>query len=131
VAHITALAQLAKMAPDAFESKSDVIMAFLLKEVLMTPSVPDPVRGLSSVIGCSPSILQFPQDVMDDGEEWVEDDDVSPALSAKVLSLKVCRNRSLAHASSDTALEISTPVLKMFATLLEHSGSFTADAADE
>jgi sister chromatid cohesion protein PDS5 len=56
VAHITALAQLAKMAPDAFESKSDVIMAFLLKEVLMTSSIPDPVRGLSSVIGCSPSI---------------------------------------------------------------------------
>ena len=44
VAHITVLAQLAKMAPDAFESKSDVIMAFLLKEVLMTPSPPDPVR---------------------------------------------------------------------------------------
>lgn len=44
VAHITVLAQLAKMAPDAFETKSDVIMAFLLKEVLMTPSLPDPVR---------------------------------------------------------------------------------------
>jgi len=68
---------------------------------------------------------------MEDEEEWVEDDDISPTLSAKVLSLKVCRNRSLAHASSETALEIFTPVLKMFATLLEHSGSFTADAADE
>ena len=44
VAHITVLAQFAKMAPDAFESKSDVIMAFLLKEVLMAPSTPDPVR---------------------------------------------------------------------------------------
>jgi sister-chromatid-cohesion protein PDS5 len=68
---------------------------------------------------------------MDDDEEWIEDDDISPTLSAKVLALKVCRNRSLAHASSDTALEISKPVLKMFATLLEHSGSFAADAADE
>jgi sister-chromatid-cohesion protein PDS5 len=44
VAHITVLAQFARLAPDAFESKSDVIMAFLLKEVLMTPNPPDPVR---------------------------------------------------------------------------------------
>jgi sister chromatid cohesion protein PDS5 len=68
---------------------------------------------------------------MHDDEEWTEDDAVSPTQSAKVLSLKVCRNRSLAHASSDTALEISKPVLKMLTTLLEHSGSFTADAGDE
>lgn len=68
---------------------------------------------------------------MDDEEEWAENDAVSPTLSAKILSLKVCRNRSLAHASSNTALEVSKPVLKLLATLLEHSGSFTADAADE
>jgi sister-chromatid-cohesion protein PDS5 len=61
----------------------------------------------------------------------VEDDDVSLNLRAKILSLKVYRNRSLAHASSDAALEISTPVLKMLTTLLDHSGSFTADAAEE
>jgi sister chromatid cohesion protein PDS5 len=58
VAHITVLAQFAKMAPDAFESQSDVIMAFLLKEVLMTPSPPDPVRGC--VIGCPPFDLMIP-----------------------------------------------------------------------
>lgn len=68
---------------------------------------------------------------MDDGEEWAEDDDVTPTQIAKVLSLKVCRNRSLAHASSDTALEIAGPVLRMLTTLLEHSGSFSPDAADE
>jgi sister-chromatid-cohesion protein PDS5 len=68
---------------------------------------------------------------MDDDEEWAEDDDVSPSQRAKVLSLKVCRNRCLVHASSHTALEISEPVLKMLATLLEHSGSFTAEAVDE
>jgi sister chromatid cohesion protein PDS5 len=68
---------------------------------------------------------------MEDDEEWAEDDAVSPTQKAKVLSLKVCRNRSLAHASSDTALEVSEPVLKMLVTLLEHSGSFTADAVDE
>lgn len=43
VARIAALAQLARFAPDAFEHKSDVIMAYLLKQILMIPSPPDPV----------------------------------------------------------------------------------------
>lgn len=34
VAHIAVLAQLSLRAPDAFEQKSDVIMEFLVKEVL-------------------------------------------------------------------------------------------------
>lgn len=68
---------------------------------------------------------------MEDDEEWVEDDGVSATLRAKILSLKVCRNRLLAHASSNTALEMSKPVLKLFTTLLEHSGSFAVDTADE
>lgn len=68
---------------------------------------------------------------MEDDEEWAEEEAVSPTLRAKILSLKVCRNRSLAHAASDTALERSKPILKMFTTLLEHSGSFAADTVDE
>lgn len=43
-AHIAVLAQLASRAPEAFERKSDVITAFLLKQVLMVPSPPDEVR---------------------------------------------------------------------------------------
>jgi sister-chromatid-cohesion protein PDS5 len=67
---------------------------------------------------------------MDAEEEWVLDEDVSPTLQAKILALKVCRNRSLAHGSSEKALEISTPVLKMFASLLEHNGSFSASFSE-
>ena len=43
VAHVAVLAQLAKFAPDAFEHKSEVIIPFLLKNILMVPSTPDPV----------------------------------------------------------------------------------------
>ncbi len=43
VARITVLAQLAKLVPDAFESRSDVITAFLLKHVLMVPISPNEV----------------------------------------------------------------------------------------
>lgn len=71
---------------------------------------------------------------MDEDEEpgeWAPLDEVSDNLKAKVLALKVCRNRSLAHASSEKALDIATPVLKMLATLIDHDGSFSADAVEE
>jgi sister chromatid cohesion protein PDS5 len=34
-AHLYVLAEIARSAPDAFEGKSDVIIAFLIKEVLV------------------------------------------------------------------------------------------------
>ena len=68
---------------------------------------------------------------MDTDVEWVEDKDASPFLRAKILSLKICRNRCLAHAASETALDIALPVLRMLTALLEHGGSFTSDATDE
>lgn len=46
VAHISVLAELAQTAPDAFESKSEAIMNFIVKQILMTPSPPDPVGFL-------------------------------------------------------------------------------------
>ncbi|KAG6864378.1 hypothetical protein C0991_010047 [Blastosporella zonata] len=112
VAHIAALAQMARFAPAAFERKSDVITAFLLKKVIMVPTLPDP-------------------NDMDVDEEWVADEDMSPTLQAKILALKVYRYRSLAHKADDKAVEISTPVFKMLATLLEYSGSFVGEAGEE
>ncbi|KAG6836734.1 hypothetical protein H0H93_004140 [Arthromyces matolae] len=111
-AHVAALAQIARFAPAAFENKSDVITTFLLKNILMVPTLPDPNE-------------------MDVEEEWVSDEDASPTLQAKVQALKVFRYRSLAHASDEKASEISTPVLKMLATLLEYSGSFTGEAGED
>ena len=43
VAHVAVLAELARTAPGAFESKSEVVMNFIVKQILMTPSPPDPV----------------------------------------------------------------------------------------
>jgi sister-chromatid-cohesion protein PDS5 len=45
VAHTAVLAQFARLAPDSFERKSDVLMAFLIKKLLMVPGPPDPVRS--------------------------------------------------------------------------------------
>lgn len=44
VAHVTVLAELAHKVPDAFESKSEEIMNFIVKQILMTPSPRDSVR---------------------------------------------------------------------------------------
>lgn len=68
---------------------------------------------------------------MDTDTEWIEDEELPPSLRAKIFALKACRNRCLAHANDKDVLEIARPVLKMFATILQHSGSFTADANDE
>lgn len=64
-------------------------------------------------------------------EEWIPDSAMPPQLQAKVLSLKICRNRCLAHAESESALDIARPVLKMLATILQLRGSLTANAQAE
>lgn len=46
VAHTTVLAQMARFKPDAFEHRSDTIMAFLIKKLLMGRRSKDPVRVL-------------------------------------------------------------------------------------
>ena len=68
---------------------------------------------------------------MQTDEEWFEDHEVPDELEAKLLALKVCRNRSLAFGSSEKALEISTPVLKMFASILENNGSLVPEANEK
>lgn len=68
---------------------------------------------------------------MDVDEEWAADDEVFDNLKAKVLALKVFRNRSLAHSTSEKALEISTPVLELYTKLLDHNGSLAEDVTEE
>ncbi|KAF9527490.1 cohesin-associated protein Pds5 [Crepidotus variabilis] len=102
--HISALTQVARFAPDAFEQKSDVIVTHLVKKVLMVP------------------ILS--ENSEDDEEEWYEDPSQIPdLLRARILSIKVLRNRCMAHASSEQALQIAAPVLKLLPSLIEHEGN--------
>jgi len=68
---------------------------------------------------------------MDVDVEWVDRADVPSSLHKRVLALKVCRNRCLAHAESDTALDMATPALKMFFALLENGGSLHGESDDD
>ncbi|KAF9068921.1 armadillo-type protein [Rhodocollybia butyracea] len=112
VAHLVSLAQFARFVPDAFEQKSDVITVFLLKRLLMVPNLP-------------------PLDIEDDGEEWAEDDEISNNLKARIVALKVLRYRTISHANSKNAVDISTPVFRMLATILDHGGSLSGNDAVE
>lgn len=111
VAHTALLVQMARFRSEAFEHRSDDIMTFLVKGLLLSPSQDD-------------------DEDMDVDNDWLNDDDVPPILRARIQALKVCRNRCLAHASSPNAIDIATPALKMFTTLIQHSGSFKVDARD-
>ncbi|KAG6332171.1 hypothetical protein ID866_6918 [Astraeus odoratus] len=111
VAHTTVLVQIVRFRSGAFEHKSDAVMAFLVKKLLMTSSQDDP-------------------EDMEVDNDWVEDDVMPPILRARILALKVCRHRCLAHAFRSNAAELATPALKLFTTLLQHSGSFSPNAPD-
>jgi sister-chromatid-cohesion protein PDS5 len=68
---------------------------------------------------------------MDVDEEWIDDNAVPHAYTAKIQSLKVCRHRCLALATADAALDVFTPVFKMLVTILENGGSLNTDSDEE
>ncbi|EJD39136.1 hypothetical protein AURDEDRAFT_71387 [Auricularia subglabra TFB-10046 SS5] len=107
VSHIAALTQVAKYAPETFEAHSEPIIEFVVQQVLMQP--------------CEN------EDEMDVEDEWAEDDDLPPLARAKLISLKMCRNRSIAQAGTETAMDVTTPVLKMLFSILENNGSVKDD----
>ncbi|KAI5121999.1 hypothetical protein M0805_001831 [Coniferiporia weirii] len=112
VARIAVLVEMVRFAPDAFEQKSDIIVAFLLKETLLQSSMTDSME------------------VDENSEEWVEEDKLPALAQAKILALKVCRHRCLVHSKAETALDVVTPVLKMLATILENEGAISEESQD-
>ena len=68
---------------------------------------------------------------METEDEWADDSALSASARSKMLAIKVCTNRSLAHAPSPSVMEVTTPILRLLVTLLEHNGSMTADSNDE
>lgn len=66
-----------------------------------------------------------------DVDEWAEEDSLPALAKAKVLTLKVCRHRCLAHAESESAIDVANPVLKLLVTLLENGGAPSEDVLDE
>ncbi|KZO98450.1 hypothetical protein CALVIDRAFT_495831 [Calocera viscosa TUFC12733] len=99
VGHLSALAELATCAPDAFESCSDIVMQFILKKLFMRN-----------------------EDVTKNEEEWADDPDVPLGTLAKEYAIRICTNRCLSHASGEQAADIAKPVISLLFNILDTGG---------
>lgn len=50
--------------------------------------------------------------------DWEPDENLTPRARAKLAALKLCSNRCVAHATTEGAIQVATPVLKLFLTIL-------------
>ncbi|KIJ30528.1 hypothetical protein M422DRAFT_36533 [Sphaerobolus stellatus SS14] len=114
VGHLAALAELVKHLPDAFEQKSEVIVAFIVKEVLMRNSE---------------DAMEVDED--ETLEEWSPDSGVSALTKAKLLSIKICRNRCIAHGKSEFAKDVGGPVIKILVAILQNNGAVKDDVVED
>lgn len=67
----------------------------------------------------------------DETDEWVSDEEISDLTTAKIIGIKICRNRCLVHADSETALANALPVLTMLLNILAHGGSMNENISNE
>ncbi len=58
---------------------------------------------------------------METDDKWIENDELTPLMRAKLQALKLCCNRCIAHANEPSAADVATPVLKMMFTILENT----------
>lgn len=62
----------------------------------------------------------------DDEDEWVEEEDLSARAKAKLVSLKLCRNRCISHVKTKTAEENATPVVNLLLSILTKRGTYAS-----
>lgn len=72
----------------------------------------------------SPLVLSIQN--KDDEDEWIEEEELTPRAKAKLVSLKLCTNRCAAHARTNEAAAIATPVINLLLTILTKRGSFAS-----
>ncbi|KZS86994.1 hypothetical protein SISNIDRAFT_420245 [Sistotremastrum niveocremeum HHB9708] len=113
-ARTAAIAEFTKAVPEVFETKSDVIIGFLRKDTLEKECIIPP-----------------DSDDEDAEDEWIEEDVAPPLLRAKLMALKIFRNRCTSNASSESAGEIAKPILDLLFTIIALSGSLTEEAEDD
>ncbi|KAF5351176.1 hypothetical protein D9756_008405 [Leucocoprinus leucothites] len=85
-AHVAALVEYARYAPEVFEERSDIVLERLVRRVINVPILDEALEGEEDVV-----------------EEWYEDtNDIPPLLWAKISTLKLFRHRCLNAAVAAT-----------------------------
>lgn len=114
VSHLAAIAEFAQSIQRVFETRSQVITTHLV-QLLM--------RETAS------------EENDDNSPDWVDENQLDYITRAKLLSIKVFRNRCLFYveprADTTSAHEVLAPVLKMLWTILENGGATTPDSTDK
>ena len=64
-------------------------------------------------------------------DEWCEDSEISPLAKAKLLSIKICRNRCVVHGKSEYAKDVAKPVLDLLFSILRNTGAVTPEVIEE
>ncbi|XP_006463974.1 hypothetical protein AGABI2DRAFT_225984, partial [Agaricus bisporus var. bisporus H97] len=109
-AHIAALVQYARHAPDLFEEQSDIVVEHLVRRVINVP-----------ILGSEET-----------AEEWHEDANEIPSLLwAKVDTLKLFRHRSDPEKEKEKAEKIVGPVVKMLQALMVHEGAMSEGVRED
>ncbi|GAA6017525.1 hypothetical protein JCM11491_006853 [Sporobolomyces phaffii] len=99
VPHLASLARIARYGHDSFEQKSEQITVQCL-EILQRDT----------------REAEMPQE---EGATWVEDADLHPLTSARLLALKVLTNRCIPFANTESSSTVATPVFGLLWKLVE------------
>ncbi|KAK7205746.1 armadillo-type protein [Myxozyma melibiosi] len=106
LSQLAALAELVKGASAIVETEIDRITSFLIKNL----------------------VVKNRTKATEEDKEWVEDEQLEDECKAKILALRILVNRLRAAATSDTAVEIARPVLKLLNSLIVNDGEMSKDA---
>ncbi|ORX94611.1 ARM repeat-containing protein [Basidiobolus meristosporus CBS 931.73] len=101
LSHLSALSQIVLHAPEAFESYSDSVIPFVVKNILMQPSQ---VESGSSE------------------EEWEEYEKIHDECKAKLYGIKILVNRLIGLANDEINHELAQPAFKMLWKIIKENG---------
>ena len=113
--HLAALNELSRFAPDAFEEHSDVIVKFLLHDVLVAPPTQKDDED-----------MEVDNAEEEDEDVWCDEDQLEPEIGSKLFVLRLLTNRCIVNADTEGAMMVAQPVAKMLFNILENDGSLEA-----
>jgi sister-chromatid-cohesion protein PDS5 len=111
--YLAALSELSRFAPDTFEEHSDVVVKFLLHDVLVAPP---PRKGDED--------MEVDKAEEDDEDVWCDEDQLEPEIGSKLFVLRLLTNRCIVNSDTEGAMMVAQPVAKMLFNILENDGSF-------
>lgn len=113
---------MAKYGHDSFEQKSEQVTVEcleILKRATRAAEVGRQDFELDTILGSKLTCSIRAQMPQEDGATWIEDSDLHPLTSARILALKVLTNRCIPFAKTESSATVASPVFGLLWRLLE------------